>query len=78
MGGFVESLLTIFFPTFQGLPQIYKDKRRIKMSKNKTWQRVQKIRNELDKLPNGWPLSRMVGNEYQLNAYEYRDRRKRV
>jgi|TARA_R100000655_G_scaffold21572_2_gene44147 hypothetical protein len=48
------------------------------MSKNKTWQRVQKIRNELDKLPNGWPLSRMVGNEYQLNAYEYRDRRKRV
>ena len=32
--------------------------------KNRTWKKVQKIRAELEKSPNGWPLCKMVGAEY--------------
>tara|TARA_R110000824_G_scaffold336075_5_gene522617 strand:- start:588 stop:731 length:144 start_codon:yes stop_codon:yes gene_type:complete len=33
-------------------------------TKNSTWKKVQKIRAELEKSPNGWPLCKMVGSEY--------------
>tara|TARA_R100000963_G_C4607343_1_gene78949 strand:+ start:275 stop:418 length:144 start_codon:yes stop_codon:yes gene_type:complete len=36
-------------------------------SKNKIWRKVKKIRAELEKSPNGWPLCKMVGSEYFEN-----------
>ena len=41
--------------------------------KNKTWTRIKKYREELEKVPNGWPLSAMVGSEYLVhNTYKKR------
>ena len=36
-------------------------------TKYRTWKRVQKIRAELEKSPNGWPLCKMIGAEYFEN-----------
>ena len=39
--------------------------------KTRTWKKVQKIRAELEKSPNGWPLCKMVGAEY-INSRVYK------
>tara|TARA_R100000501_G_C2553321_1_gene67013 strand:- start:422 stop:583 length:162 start_codon:yes stop_codon:yes gene_type:complete len=36
--------------------------------KNKTWIRIQEHRKALEKSPNGWPLSVMVGSEYLVHS----------
>lgn len=36
--------------------------------KNKTWTRIKKYRKALEKSPNGWPLSVMVGSEYLVHS----------
>ena len=42
--------------------------------KNKTWTRIKKYREELEKSPNGWPLSVMIGSEYLVHS-TYRRRK---
>jgi len=43
----------------------------MKNKKNSTWKKIQKIREELEKSPNGWPLCKIVGAEY-INTRVYK------
>jgi len=42
--------------------------------KNKTWTRIKMYRQKLEKSPNGWPLSVMIGSEYLVHS-TYRKRK---